>query len=204
MHKGNNVRGIYFTADTHFGHFNIIRYTDRPFHSLEEMDEKLLSEINERVSIDDVLYHIGDFCMSKRPGAAEYYRSRIRCRNVIMVTGNHDPHYSTGMPRKEFGALFSECYPVLRRKIFLPTGEVKPVFMHHYAQRVWDKSHFGAWHLYGHSHSTLPDDPRMMSMDVGVDAAAKILGKYRPFAVTEIMEFMSHKQFTPVTRRRDV
>lgn len=52
---------VWFTADTHFGHANIIRYCKRPFASAAEMDEVLLRHINERVGVEDVLYHLGDF-----------------------------------------------------------------------------------------------------------------------------------------------
>ncbi len=41
--------------------------------------------------------------------------------------------------------------------------------MNHYAQRVWEHSHHGSWHVYGHSHGSLPDDIKSKSIDVGVD-----------------------------------
>jgi uncharacterized protein len=44
-----------------------------------------------------------------------------------------------------------------------------PVVICHYAMRVWNRSHHGAWHRYGHSHGNLPDTPTSLSMDVGVD-----------------------------------
>ncbi|MBL8880695.1 MAG: hypothetical protein JNG88_16400 [Phycisphaerales bacterium] len=54
---------IWFTADTHFGHANIIKHCRRPFASVEEMDETLLRNINARVGRSDTLYHLGDFAL---------------------------------------------------------------------------------------------------------------------------------------------
>lgn len=54
--------------------------------------------------------------------------------------------------------------------------------------RVWNKSHYGAWMLYGHSHGSLIDDPNSLSFDVGVDCH-----NYKPFSFEEVKEIMSHK-----------
>src|SRR5262245_10366818 len=107
---------VWFTADPHFGHGNIIRYCNRPFLSDEEKrlpeqlgprgrwpasdgtvrrhDEALLAAINERVAVNDLLYIVGDFCMGTLYEAARY-RGRIVCKNVFLVWGNHD-HGSIG------------------------------------------------------------------------------------------------------------
>ena len=51
---------IYFTADTHFGHCNVIRFCDRPFASAEEMDEAMIQNWNDRVTGNDTVYILGD------------------------------------------------------------------------------------------------------------------------------------------------
>ncbi len=67
------------------------------------------------------------------------------------------------------------------------------IVMLHYSMRVWNKSHHGSWHLYGHSHGTLPDDPNSLSIDVGVDCH-----NYQPISYDEIKSIMSKKEFKPV------
>jgi calcineurin-like phosphoesterase family protein len=88
---------FYFISDTHFGHWRICQYCKRPFTSLEEMDNSLIRNINERVDENDVLFHFGDFCMTKSSEASEapkkafdYYRNQIKCKNIIFCKGNHD------------------------------------------------------------------------------------------------------------------
>ncbi len=54
---------LWFTADHHFGHANIIRYCNRPFASAEEMDATLVHLWNETVGRDDIVYHLGDFTL---------------------------------------------------------------------------------------------------------------------------------------------
>jgi calcineurin-like phosphoesterase family protein len=65
--------------------------------------------------------------------------------------------------------------------------------MSHYAHRVWPHHHKGSIHLYGHSHSNLDDDWGK-SMDVGVDAAYKRFGEYRPFSLDEVLKIMENKK----------
>ena len=61
------MKQIYFTSDHHFGHENIIKFCDRPFRSVEEMDQTLIERWNEKVKPEDEVYHLGDFSLAKDP-----------------------------------------------------------------------------------------------------------------------------------------
>ena len=50
----------YYIADTHFGHENILKLCGRPFASLQEMNETLISAWNERVTGNDTVFILGD------------------------------------------------------------------------------------------------------------------------------------------------
>ena len=56
-----------FTANEHYGHANIIRYCNRPFTSVDEMDTEIIQRHNEIVKPKDVVIHAGDFTLSKKP-----------------------------------------------------------------------------------------------------------------------------------------
>ncbi len=60
---------LYFTSDTHFGHKNIIQTCNRPFASVDEMDEAMVARWNQRVGPDDTVFHLGDFCFRNFLGA---------------------------------------------------------------------------------------------------------------------------------------
>jgi calcineurin-like phosphoesterase family protein len=156
----------WFTADTHFGHANIIKYCKRPFANSHEMDEELIKRWNERVSPDDIVWHLGDFAFG------DNYPYLRRChgkKNLIL--GNHDKEkYYRGTTGWESVSRFEEI-----------TVEGTMIVLCHYGMRVWNKSHHGSLHFYGHSHGTLPGIG--MSCDVGVDC-----WDYRPVSLTEIMD----------------
>jgi calcineurin-like phosphoesterase family protein len=77
----------YFTSDQHFGHFNIIRLCSRPFETVEEMDEALLSKWNAKVKADDTVYILGDLFF--RAAKVEPILKALNGRKHIIV-GNHD------------------------------------------------------------------------------------------------------------------
>jgi calcineurin-like phosphoesterase family protein len=79
---------LWFTSDTHFFHANIIQYCDRPFASVEEMNEVMVQRWNERVAPEDTVIHLGDFALG-RSEAVTPFRKRLNGA-VVLVRGNHD------------------------------------------------------------------------------------------------------------------
>ena len=149
----------WFTADYHFNHTNIIKYCERPFKDIEEMNYEIVKRHNEVVKPDDTVYNLGDFTL----GGMEFFLPFYTQLNgtVIIVPGGHDHRWINA-------ETFSYCADPLVSLEF-DIGEERPlvVVLCHYALRVWDRSHYNSIHLYGHSHGNLPSWPN--SMDVGVD-----------------------------------
>lgn len=79
---------VFLIADTHFNHKKIIDYCKRPFDSIEEMNEVLIKNWNEKVSSNDLVIHIGDFGF----GSFEELKQVFDRLNGIkyLVMGNHD------------------------------------------------------------------------------------------------------------------
>lgn len=191
---------LWFTADLHLGHGNIIQYCDRPFLSDVEKerasedrrgswsvssetvarhDDALLEKINSRVGEEDTLWILGDFCLGSFE-QAEAYRRRIACRTVNFVRGNHDlPSYDV---------LFDK---VMDQGMIKHAGQ--KIWLNHYPMRSWDKAFHGAWHLYGHVHGRLQKEdeetPRLLVRDVGVDAA-----NFAPISFSELREYMAPRE----------
>jgi calcineurin-like phosphoesterase family protein len=207
------VQKIFFTSDTHFGHQNILEFTERPFTGIADHDEALIDNINAAVGRTDFLYHLGDFCFgftaAKQVSFAREILSKINCKNIHIVVGNHDPRSRRGQPKEDFAALFNSCmqYHIARIPQALSVDEMltapkKRVVLNHYAIRSWEGMHKGVYHLYGHSHATLPEN-NTLSFDVGVDAVALRYGldnpdNYRPISSFEVYDILKDREVKSV------
>lgn len=170
---------IFFTADLHLGHANIIKHCSRPFASAEAMDESLIDAINLSVGLTDTLWILGDFAYRGRDPA--YYRKRINCSSVHLLMGNHDKR------QKCISAGFASVGDVAE----ISVGSQR-IWLSHYAHRSWPGSHKGSWHLYGHSHGSLNEEDEsrgINSLDVGVDNARK----FAPWAMDEVRNVLPRR-----------
>lgn len=178
-----NKPTIWFTADLHLGHTNVIKYTNRPFINIEEMDETLINNINRRVKLDDTLYIVGDFAgWSVEPKEFERYRRAIQCKNLHLIIGNHDRPVLAHL-----NPLFTSIHDLLDLMI---NGQ--RITLCHYAMKTWHQSHRGAWSLYGHSHHGLEDDSSLLSIDIGVDGKGY---NYSPLSLADIRAKMNEKKW---------
>jgi len=174
----------WFTSDTHAFHENIIKYSNRPFSSVDEMNICMANNINAKVQKNHTLYHLGDWAFGGLANTIKF-REMINCSNVVLIIGNHDKHH---LKHESFRKLFSRIYDLYEVR-----SEGKTIVLFHYAMRVWDKSHHGRYHLYGHSHGSLYDDPNSLSFDVGVDCH-----NFQPLNVADVTAIMSKKTFKPI------
>ena len=78
----------FYISDNHFGHKNIIKYDNRPFNSVEDMDEVMIDRWNSVVGDDDTVYILGDFSWYKEEKTLEIL-NRLSGRKVL-IKGNHD------------------------------------------------------------------------------------------------------------------
>lgn len=182
---------IWFTSDMHYGHANIIKYANRPFRDVDEMDRTMENLWRSVVRPDDLVYVLGD-CAFYRDQAQTVRLFERLPGQKFLVWGNHDKRLRKNA---DFKKIFLETADMMDVKFpdpKAPDGE-RRIVLCHYAMRVWNKSHFGAWHLYGHSHGTLKDDPGSLSLDVGVDC-----WNYAPVPYEAVRKRMDQKIFVPI------
>ena len=74
---------IFFTADLHLGHSNIIKYCNQPFQTVEEMNEKLIQNWNDTVSDKDDIYVVGDFAFMGIKHMEEFLK-RLKGRKYLL------------------------------------------------------------------------------------------------------------------------
>lgn len=154
------------------------------------MDQTLINNWNSVVQPQDTIYHLGDVGFTNED---KLYQILKRLNGKIhLICGNHDKVIrKSNLLRERFESI-SELKKIYIQDVKHPNGQYE-IILCHYAMRVWDKSHYGSWHLYGHSHGTLPDDPNLLSYDVGVDS-----WNFIPVSIDGINEKMKTKTFKPI------
>ena len=78
---------IFFTSDLHFGHENVIRFDNRPFETVEEMNAELVRRWNAKVSNGDLVYVLGDMIWKSNHGEAEKLIKSLNGQ-IILIKGN--------------------------------------------------------------------------------------------------------------------
>ncbi len=147
----------FIIADTHFGHKNVIKYGNRPFNNVEEMDQRLIELWNSVVSKDDLVYLLGDFTLARKIDTIKSLVSKLNGRKILIM-GNHD----TRKPKD-----YIECgFEVATRRAMMVEPGV--ILMH---EPFADASLIAPNYIYffGHVHNkkTLMDDyPNCMCVSV--------------------------------------
>lgn len=167
---------IWLSSDHHFENFGVIKNCNRPFSSVEEMNETLIKNWNSVINKQDIIYYLGDFSFGKYANNLKIF-NRLNGKQKILIKGNHCKNNVLKLPWTSIHDIFNLKH----------NGQL--YVLCHYAMRTWNKSYHGSRHLYGHSHNKLP--PFGLSFDIGVDA-----WNYFPVSIDQVEEKM--KTLTPV------
>lgn len=180
---------IWFTSDTHFSHRNIIRFCNRPWDTVEEMDKALIENWNSVVQPNDIVFHLGDFAFATN----SKWKQIIQSLNgkIYLVVGNHDEIRYPGHQ------IFDMFEGVAHQLTLVIDGRY--IYLNHYPFLCYGGVYRGENHaviqLYGHVHSGPKcegkDTPRLnmtfpYQYDVGVDN-----NNYTPVSWNQIKEIIA-------------
>ena len=166
---------IWFTSDLHLNHRAVVSMCGRPFKTVDEMNDILIRNFNERVKKNDIVYILGDIAHRTPVIEVNNFISRLNGKKIL-CKGNHDKRYDS--------SLFEGIYDFLEISVHGVN-----ISLMHYPMMSWPKSRHGSIHLHGHIHSKgdynlQQKEDGILRYDVGVDA-----NNFYPVSITEIKEF---------------
>lgn len=161
----------WFTADTHFGHENIIDFSGRPFSSADHMDAVLIEKLWAKVGPQDALWIVGDFAFgpkAKDHNWLETLFAQLPGAEKHLVVGNHDSEATQLLPWSSVTHLTE-----------VADDDGLPAVLCHYPMITWNRARQGALHLFGHVHNQWLGSRN--AVNVGVD-----VWNYEPVTLKEV------------------
>lgn len=178
---------IRYISDLHFGHANVIKFDNRPFSDVKEMDREMIRRWNQVVDKNDQVYILGDMFWKKADEAIPILKELKG--NKFLVRGNHDR-----IGNREFDKCFARIVDYIEVK-----DGTRHVICCHYPILAPKNHYYDGWyHLYGHVHNTWEEkicrDVRARMAEAGVSCRMRNVGcmmpwmDYTPRTLDEIFE----------------
>ncbi len=171
---------IYFTSDTHFFHEKLIKLFARPFNNSDEVNDTIIKNWNNEITKEDIIYHIGDFGHDDiTTEQINNILEKLNFKKIYLILGNHDN--PTVFPQNEKFEILNDFRGNINNEYF---------HLYHYPLEVWDNSHKGSIHLYGHLHGALKYIPKIVNRtEVSVDC-----WEYKPIEYSKLIKFLNGKR----------
>ena len=140
-------QNIFFTSDTHFWHENIIKFCNRPFSSIEEMNDTIIENWNKVVGKNDIVFHLGDFCFC----GSDKFKELIEKLNgrIYLILGNHDWKIIKNWHASKFEGVYQQL-------VIKVNG--KKIYLNHFPFLCYAGTYYrfedAVWQLFGHVHSS--------------------------------------------------
>lgn len=167
----------FFTSDTHFGHANIIRFCDRPWDTVEDMDRDMIALWNARVGPEDHVWHLGDFSY-RSATATKTYLKRLNGHKHLVI-GNHDHKGVLKMPD------IMDFFDSVEYAANIRVADGRNAFLCHYPLAAPPRY---VWSLYGHVHNGTgwPGYDLVRGQEMSLNCCADING-YMPVTFEELV-----------------
>ncbi len=188
---------IFFTSDLHFGHENVIRFDNRPFNTVEEMDEEMIKRWNAKVRKGDIVYVLGDFIWKAATNEAVSIIRRLNGQ-IILIKGNHDRFLHNAAAKKALAGI--KDYDDIC--VTLEDGTTRRCILSHYFIPFYIGHRYQAIHLHGHSHFTeesaeevrITTELNEKGYDLKIYNVGCMYWNYTPVTLDEILERKTYGQ----------
>lgn len=181
---------VWFSSDHHFGHKNILDYSGRPWENVDDMNAGLIERWNSRIAPGDAVYHLGDFCLTKKLDLVDEWLGQLN-GEIRLVKGNHD--LWTRNSHKLQNSHKIKWIRDYAERTFTVDGIKHKLILMHFPLLFWHGSHYGSIHLHGHSHGGANDlNIGLRRMDIGVDCQ-----DWYPVSLDEVVEKLGDLEVNP-------
>lgn len=161
---------IFFIGDLHLDHANIIKYCNRPFESVDEMNNFIVNNWNKTVRRNDIVYFLGDLAFGRGSRKTDYWLNKLS-GNIVFIRGRHD------RPR---GIKFYDSLILnYESQRFLLVHDPKDV-----------PSNWEGWVIHGHTHNNMPEYPLVNKKNRTINVSVELI-KYKPILLEELLKFAS-------------
>jgi calcineurin-like phosphoesterase family protein len=167
----------------------VIKYDERPFADVEEMNESLIENWNHYVDDEDVVFYLGDLSFDKNGKQTQELVNQLKGK-IHYILGNHD---------KEKDIRKLNRFETVSDYVNLSVLDLdnprkwQDIMMMHYPILSWDKAHHGSWMIHGHCHQSISDTEFHKTrriLDVGCNG-----WDYTPVHYSDIKEILNKRDF---------
>lgn len=167
---------ILYWGDPHFGHANAIRFDQRPFLDVNQMDSQMIDIYNAEVDDKDDVYFVGDVTF-RSVHNPEWYLKQLKGKKHLVV-GNHDDKLL-----KDSQAL--SYFETVQDMAYIKDGDTW-VHICHYPMAEWRGAYHGSVHVYSHIHGSNNTASRFMhSLENTYNAGCMLYG-YKPVTLDKM------------------
>jgi len=177
---------LYFTADTHFYHENILKFEKgyHNFKTIKEHDDTIVENWNAVVKKDDVVFHLGDFAFAESVKKFKMMIDRLN-GNIVLLCANHDKIVGRKkFIRKLFYHVNNYLYINIRNEEL--KWRYQSVALFHYPQISWEGATQGSWCLHGHTHQKTYENGKILNV-------GSCNHDYKPLSYFQIKEILDNK-----------
>ncbi|MBI4044955.1 MAG: 2'-5' RNA ligase family protein [Candidatus Diapherotrites archaeon] len=158
---------IFLISDLHLDHTNIIKYCNRPFVSVEEMNQTIVNNWNKTVNDEDTVYFLGDMAFGRGSRKASYWLTQLKGK-IVFIEGNHE----------EIGKVPA------RERLILKYKDKVFLLIHDPALKP---KNWSGWTIHGHKHNNdLKGHPLINPKKKTVNVSAELVN-YTPIELDVLL-----------------
>jgi len=176
---GEGTGKLWFMSDIHYNHANVIKFNNRPFNNVWEMNNYIETELTTKVQPNDILFDLGDLFWRTSETKMKAIIEQAGPKEWYKILGNHDKH---DVYRKSYiGSLFTLLSDILEISVNY-CGKTYNLVLCHYPMISWNGKSRGTFGVFGHTHGNidwLNKESPDLRVDIGFDGGlAKKTGSF--------------------------
>ena len=190
-YKGVRNAKTYFISDTHFNHKNIIKYCNRPFRDVEEMNRALIENWNNTVTDFDTVFHLGDVALTNESSMKELI-PKLKGKKIL-IRGNHDKKSEEFFRKVGFGFVPENPLKLSSKRLILSHKPLKDTEIPDGYVNVHGHIHNNSLHKANLTTNEIEYPEDLYSEKLHINVSADAIG-FKPISLEEVLKKIEERK----------